>query len=664
MDLTSPSDAANTAPKPDLGTFGIDFTAMDRPIKPGDDLYRYVNGAWLDAFELPADKARFGVFDALREKAEADVHAIILDLTEAQPAAGTTERKIVDLFASWMDTAAIEARGLDPVRPNLDAIAAVTSKSDLWPLFGDHDYAAPFGLGIGTDPDDSGRYCVMIVQSGLGMPERDFYSRPGERSDAYRAAYRTYVTRMFELLGDTDPAALAEQVIDLETAIADIHWDIARRRVVKETNNPMDRAGLAEAAPDIDWDVVLEAYGLGAVERVVLRETTAVRDAGRLVADRPLAQWQAYLRFHVARGNAEWLPSAFDEATFEFYWKTLRGTEAQRDRWKRGVSLVNHVLGEGISPTYLERHYPPGHKAAMDELVVNVMKALSARLETLAWMDDVTRAEAQRKLAAFDPRVGHPSSFRDYSLLETVPGKLLESVHAAHRFAWNRQLARLHDPVDRDEWSLPAQTVNAYYSPTQNQITFPAAILQAPFFDPHADPAVNYGGIGAVIGHEIGHGFDDQGREFDGDGNVRNWWTPETDANFVEATDRLVAQFDAISPLPGLNVNGRLTLGENIGDLGGLEIGLTAYQLFLGDVEPPVIDGYTGVQRFFLSWAQVWRATSRDDALRNQVLTDPHSPASVRGGLPMTNIDAWYDAFDVSEDDAMYLAPDRRVRIW
>ena len=660
MDSAQTTQSGGDAASPALGTFGIDMDAMDASVRPGDDFYSFVNGRWLATYELPPDKARYGAFD----KSEADVHAILLDLTATAPAEGTTERKVADLFSAWMDTDTIEARGIEPLRPYLDDIAAVRTTADLWPLFGGLDHAAPFGAGIGIDPADSTRYCVGIGQSGLGMPNRDFYSRPGRRSDEYRAAYRTLVTRLFELIGDADPAASAAQVIELETAIAEGHWTPERRRIVKETVNPMDRAGLARLAPDIDWDAVLGTLGLGAVERVVVRETTAVTSAGRLIAERPLEDWKKYLTFHVVRINAERLPAAFDQAVFDFYWKVLRGTEAQRSRWQRGVGLVNHMLGEGVSQVYVERHFPPGHKAAMDDLVANVRKALAQRIESLAWMDEPTRAEAQSKLAAFEPRVGYPARWRDYSSLTITPGKLFESVRAARAFEWNREVARLHEPVDRGEWALSAQTVNAYYDPTKNQITFPAAILQAPFFDPHADPAVNYGGIGAVIGHEIGHGFDDQGKEYDGAGNVRNWWTPATDALFKTATDRLAAQFDAIEPLPGLNVNGRLTMGENIGDLGGVEIALTAYRLSLGGAEPPVIDGFTGEQRFFMSWAQVWRATQRPDALRNQILTDPHSPASVRGAVPLQNVDAWYDAFGVREGDAMYVAPDERVRIW
>lgn len=651
-------------PKAAIGTFGIDLDAMDTTVKPGDDFYRYVNGTWVAGFEMPADRARYGVFDALRDKSDADVHAIVDELVASDTAPGTTERKVADLYAAWMDTGTIEARGIEPLRPHLDAIASAQSKSDLMRLFGSREHTAPFAVWFEVDPDDTTAYCVRITQSGLGMPNRDYYVKEGERYDEYRAAYRAYVTSLFELIGAAHPAASAEQVIELETAIAAVQWEPERQRIVKESVNPMSRAELRSLAPNVDWDVVLGTRGLGEVDRVVVGETTAIRDSGRLVDDRPLDAWKTYLTFHVVNGNAENLPRAFDEAHFGFHSRTLHGIEKQRDRWKRGVRLVNDLIGEGVSELYVDRHYPPESKAQMDVLVVNLRKALATRLETLEWMDERTRAAAQRKLSTFESRVGHPPKWRDYSALTIEPGKLFESVVAARRFEFDRQLARLHQPVDRDEWWMKAQTVNAYCDFSMNQITFPAGILQPPFFDPHADPAVNYGAIGAVIGHEIGHGFDDQGREYDEMGRLRNWWSEETNARFVASTERLAAQYAAVSPLPGISVNGSLTMGENIGDLGGLQMAYTAYRLSLKGEEPPVIDGFTGDQRFFLSWTQVWRAMQRDDALRSQLLTNPHSPPMVRGSIPMQNLDAWYDAFGVEPGDAMYLPPEERVRIW
>jgi putative endopeptidase len=433
---------------------------------------------------------------------------------------------------------------------------------------------------------------------------------------------------------------------------------------VKATNNPMDRAALAAAIPAIDWQAAFEPSGLGAVSRVVVREVSAIRDGSALLDSEPVATWKKYLAFHLADTAADHLPKAFDDASFAFYSKVLRGIEVKQDRWKRGVQLLDGLIGEGIGELYVARYFPPGHKAKMDELVANLRLAMGERLKTLAWMDDATRAEAQKKLATFEPRIGYPSKWRDYGAYAVEKGKLFENVRAGRLFEWRRQVARLGQPVDRAEWRMNPQTVNAYYAAALNQITFPAAILQPPFFDPQADPAVNYGGIGAVIGHEMGHGFDDRGREFDEAGRIRNWWTPDTNAKFLAQTDKLAAQYNAFCPLPNTCVNGKLTMGENIGDLGGLEMAYTAYQLSLKGKEAPVLDGFTGDQRFFLSHAQIWRAAIRDDALRNQILTDSHAPAAARGSIPERNMDAWYTAFGVKEGDRAFIPPDQRVRIW
>jgi endothelin-converting enzyme/putative endopeptidase len=661
---SGPETTAPPVPGAAIGSFGVDLSVMDTAVKPGDDFYAYVNGKWLSSFEMPADKARYGVFDDLRDKAEADVHAIVLDLAKAAPAAGTTEQKVADFFSSWMDEATIEARGIEPLKPYLEQIRAASTYADLMKLAGSPDFTAPFGVGIDTDPDNTSRYAIWIGQGGLGMPNRDYYLKEGDRFEAYRTAYRTYIETLFGLLGEADPKAAAAAVYALEVKIAETQWAPERQRNVKEAVNPMDMSALKALAPAVDWPVIFSGLGLPSVERVIVGETTAIRDSGELMRKEPLAAWKLYMTFHLANDAASSLPKAFDDASFAFYSGTLRGIEAQRERWKRGVGLLDAHIGEGVGEIYVARHFPPENKAKMDELVANLRTALASRLETLAWMDEPTRAEARRKLATFEPRVGYPSKWRDYSALTVEKGKLFENIRNARMFEWNRQIGRLSEPVDRDEWAMNPQTVNAYYNPLLNQITFPAAILQPPFFDPNADGAVNYGAIGAVIGHEIGHGFDDQGREFDETGKIRNWWTPETNENFLAATGRLAAQFDASCPLSDACVNGRLTMGENIGDLGGLEMAHTAYRLSLKGAEAPVIEGFTGDQRFFMSWAQVWRAAQREDALRNQLLTDPHSPASVRGSQPLRNIDAWYAAFNVQPGDKQYLAPEERVKIW
>ncbi|HWJ54880.1 MAG TPA: M13 family metallopeptidase [Vicinamibacterales bacterium] len=659
----APSGQAPPA-KPAFGTFGIDTAQMDPAVKPGDDFFRYVNGKWLATATIPADKARYGMFDALRDQAETDVRALVDELGRTPAPAGSVRQKVADLYASWMDEARIEARGLEPLRPDLAAIDAATTKTELVRLMGRLEFSAPFAFGITADPAEPTRYVVTIGQAGLGMPVRDYYLSPGAKFDGYRAAYRTYVTRIFELLGDRTPAESAATVIALETKLAEAHWPAERRRDVKATNNPMDRAGLATAVPAVDWQVALEPSGLGAVTHVVLREVSAIQGGAALLDSEPLAAWKKYLAFHVADDATDQLPKAFDEASFAFHSKALRGVEVQRERWKRGIDLLDTLLGEGVGELYVAKYFPPGHKAAMDALVANLRTAMGERLKTLAWMDDKTRAEAQRKLATFEPRIGYPSKWRDYSAYTVDRTALFENVRRGRAFAWQRRVVRLGEPVDRAEWGMRPQTVNASYNASMNQLTFPAAILQPPFFDPAADPAVNYGGIGAVIGHEMGHGFDDSGRQYDEAGRIRNWWTDETSAKFVAQTDKLAAQYNAFCPLPETCVNGKLTMGENIGDLGGLEMAYTAYKLSLGGKEAPVLGGLTGDQRFFLAHAQIWRAIQRDDALRNQILTDPHAPPAARGSIPERNIDAWYTAFGVKPGDKAYLAPDARVHIW
>jgi len=656
--------AASEQPKPTFGAFGIDTAAMDTSVKPGDDFYRYVNGTWVSTFPMPADKARYGVFDALRDKSEVDVRTLLDELAATPAAAGSVQQKVADLYASWMDEAAIEARGIEPLKADLDAIAAARTKNDVVTLMGNIDYAGPIGVYISPDPADPTRYVVNITQAGLGMPVRDYYLNEGATFDAYRAAYKAYVTRIFELIGDANPGASADAVVALERELATVHWSPERRRDVQATNNPVDRAGLEVMIPAVDWNLFLPVAGLGGVQNFVVNETTALRDGAALLDTQPVDAWKKYLAFHLASTYASNLPKAFDDADFDFYRRTLAGVEVQRDRWKRGVELVDGLIGEGVGELYVARFFPPDYKAKMDELVANLVAAMGQRLATLAWMDDATRTEAAKKLATFDPRVGYPVKWRDYSAYTVERGKLFENVRNGTRFDWNRQIARLGGPVDRDEWGMNPQTVNAYYNPLVNQITFPAAILQPPFFDPYADPAVNYGAIGAVIGHEIGHGYDDQGREFDETGRIRNWWTPETNDRFMGAIGRFAEQYNGFCPLEGACVNGNFTMGENIGDLGGLEMAYAAYKLSLGGREAPVIDGFTADQRFFMAHTQVWRAIQRDDALRNQMLTDPHSPAAARGSIPERNMDAWYAAFDVKEGDAQYIAPENRVRIW
>ena len=656
--------AAPPAPKAAYGSFGVDLAQMDTSVQPGDDFYRYVNGKWLDSFPMPADRASYGTGTVVFEKTEADLHAILDELAATKPAQGSVDQKVADIYASWMDEAGIEARGLEPLQPYLSRIAAAKDKAGLMQLVGSIDFQAPFAVGISPDTVDPTRYAVWVGQSGLGMPNRDYYLKKGEKFDAYRAAYATYVAKIFELLGNKDPSGSAKRVIGIENKIAAVAWAPERQRKVSEAINPMDLGGLKRLAPNVDWPLVLGGVGLGDSQHFVVQETTAIRDGAKLLDSEPLGAWKDYMTFHFVNSYATDLPKAFDEAQFEFNSKALRGVEKQRDRWKRGLTVVDGAIGEGLGQIYVRKHFPPETKAKMDSLVANLRAALKQRLATLAWMDDTTRAEAVKKLDAFEPRIGYPNKWRDYSALSVERGKQFENSRNARVFDWERRVKRLHEPVDRSEWFMTPQTVDAYYDPSTNQITFPAGILQPPFFDPNADPAVNYGAIGAVIGHEIGHGFDDQGREFDGSGKVRNWWTPQTNTRFVEATKKLGALYATHCPLEGACVNGDLTMGENIGDLGGLEMAYTAYKLSLDGKEAPVLDNFTGDQRFFLSFAQAWRGKTRDDALRAQMLTDPHSPRDARGSFPERNMDAWYAAFDVQPGAKLYLDPKDRVRIW
>ena len=657
--------AAAAAPKPALGAFGVETTNMDKAVKPGDDFFKYANGKWLATYTMPADKSRFGAFDALGDKSEADVKTVVEALAAQKPAAGTTAAKVGDMYSSWMDEAAIEARGIAPLQPYLDRINAVTDTAGVIALMGTTDFAAPFGVQAEADPQDPTRYAVWAGQGGIGMPDRDYYLGKDASFEKYRAAYKTYVTKLFELLGDATPAASADTVIALETKIAQAHWPQANLRDVSKAIKPIPFAEFKTFVPSIPWETFLSGLGMpSAPDKIIAYGDTAVRDGAALVVKEPVAAWKKYLTFHLASDNAANLPKAFDDASFDFFGKTLRGVQAKRERWKRGMTLLDGNIGEGVGEVYVTKFFPPENKARMDALVANLRKALEGRLKTLPWMDDATRAEALKKLATFEPRVGYPTKWRDYSAMTIEKGKHFENVINARNFEWKRQVARIGKTVDRGEWSMNPQTVNAGYNPLMNQITFPAAILQPPFFDVSADAAVNYGAIGGVIGHEIGHGFDDQGRSFDEAGRTRNWWTPETDAKFKAATKQLGTQYGKYCPVPNGCINGELTMGENIGDLGGLTMAYTAYKLSLDGKEAPVIDGFTGDQRFFLAWAQVWRAMAREDDTRQRLVTDPHSMPEFRTNGVVRNMDEWYTAFDVKPGDKLYLPPDQRVKIW
>ena len=656
------------APEAALGAFGIDLSHRDPGVKPGDDFFRYANGQWLKTFQMPDDKARYGAFDALAEKSEQDIKAIIDGFATSPPAAGTSVAKAADFYASWMDEAGIEARGVEPLKPYLEEIRAISDRGSLLKYLAKPYATAPFGIGIEADVTDPKRYAVWMTQAGLGMPDRSYYLDEGDKFKQYRSAYKAYVTRIFELLGEADPARLADSVIAFETQIARGHWTPEELRVPDKAFRALDVADFRKLVPNLDIDAFAAAAGIAKLSNMVAYGDTAITAGAKLIDSAPLNVWKPYLIFHIASDNAAQLPKAFDEASFDFYGRTLSGTPSQRERWKRGVSLLDSAMGEALGQAYAEKFFPAENKAKMEALVSNLNSALKSRLETLEWMDEPTRTEALKKLGNFEVRVGYPNKWRDYSALQIERPRLFENVMAARAFEWNRQISRLAQPVDRDEWGMNAQTVNAYYHPLMNQITFPAGILQPPFFDVNADPAVNYGAIGAVIGHEIGHGFDDEGSAFDDQGVQRDWWSAQTKTSFLAKTTALNAQYATYCPFPDACISGELTTGENIGDLGGLIMAYTAYKQSLQGKPAPVIEvdgvAYTGDQRFFLSWAQVWRSMAREDEVRRRLATDPHSPPEYRVNGVVPNIDEWYAAFDVKEGDRMYLAPSSRVRIW
>lgn len=661
----APQADAATPETAEIGAWGVDLQAMDSGVNPGDDFNRYVSGRWLDTFEIPADKARWGIFDALRERSTEQVHDIVGALAGREAAPGSLEQKVGDYFATWMDLDRLNTLGAKPLQPHLETIAAIDDLDDLMHAFADVHQTGPFGVGIIPDPADTTRYTVFAAQGGLGMPDRDYYLLEDERFVAFRKAYRDYVIEVHKLAGLPNPEQRADAIIALETQLAEHHWTPAESRDIQKIYNPMTVAQLSELAPQFNWPGMLSAIGLGGVEPIIVAQPSVMTAAGEMLEAVPLETWKSYLAYHFIRSNAAFLSEDFDRANFEFFGKTLNGIEAQRERWKRGADLVNNNLGEAVGKIYVERHFPPAAKAQMDELVDNLKAALAERLEQNEWMDDETRAAAKAKLATFESRIGYTEKWTDYGPLKIVSGDMLGNVLRVTEFQWQEQLDRLGGPVDRAIWPYPPQTVNASYNPLLNQITFPAGILQPPFFDPNADPAVNYGAIGGVIGHEIGHGFDDQGRRFDEKGLIRDWWTATADERFRERSGKLVAQYSSYSPVEGMNVNGELTLGENIGDLGGLEMAYAAYRRYIAEHgEAPVIDGFTGEQRFFMAWAQVWRSLMRDNALRQQLLTDPHSPTQYRVNGVVRNIDAWYEAFDVQPDAALYLPPAERVSIW
>jgi putative endopeptidase len=670
-----PAETAETAAAPDvaepttghaqIGAWGLDLTAHDTTVKPGDDFYRYADGKWIDTSQIPPDRTTWGSFAELADRAEHQVRAIAESLPPDAPA-GSTEQKAGDFYRAYLDTETIERNGLTAAKPGLQAIASARTHEQLATLMGRPDLGlnSPLRVAITLDQKNPDRYIVVVTQSGLSLPDRDYYLKDDPVFTSLRAKYVAHVERMLTLAGEKQAAAKAATVLDIETQIAKAHWPAAKRRERDLTYNLHTRAQLAQLAPGFPWQPLLDAQGLASQPEFVVRELDAVAALAQLFKQIPAARWRAYFEYQYLSATADLLPAAFDAERFAFYGRTLNGQPQQRERWKRAVSALDGALGEAIGQLYVQQYFPPEAKQKMLKLVENIQAAYSLRIQQLPWMSADTKQVALEKLAAFRPKIGYPDQWRDYTALQVRAGDAFGNSVRAEVFEWQRQLARLSKPTDRGEWRMNPQTVNAYYNPTFNEIVFPAAILQPPFFDPNADPAVNYGGIGGVIGHEMGHGFDDQGSKSDARGVLRTWWQPQDDQAFRKRVDSLAAQYDEFVALPGLKVNGRLTLGENIGDLGGLSVAYEAYHAALNGKKPPLLDGLTGDQRFFLSWAQVWRSLYRDEQLRTLVMSNPHSPPKFRVNGPVRNLDAWYKAFDVKDGDQLYLPPDSRVRIW
>ncbi|MFP1603758.1 peptidase M13 [Microbacterium esteraromaticum] len=647
---------------------GLAVSEFNHDIRPQDDLYRHVNGTWLEAAEIPADKARWGSFHMLAEQAEKDVHAIVEESQSAEP--GTLARKVGDLFTSFMDTERIAALGTAPLAEQLAKVDAIDSIPAFLATVGAFDrdgVAALIGVFVEPDPGNPERYVPFAVQAGLSLPDESYYRL--ENFEGTRAAYRAHLERLLNLASVADAAGTADRAFALEHEIAGHHWDnVASRDAVKTYN--LKTWGEFEQLVGVDlspWRDAVAEVNPAAFDELVVFQPSFFEGLGALLTDARLEDWKAWLRAKVVHGVAAYLTDEFVDENFSFYGTELTGTPSIRERWKRGVSLVEGALGDAVGRIYVERHFPAESKAAMDELVANLIEAYRQSIETLEWMSPETREKALAKLATFRPKIGHPDVWRDYDAVEIAADDLIGNARRATRFEHDRQISKVGKPIDRDEWFMPPQMVNAYYNPLMNEIVFPAAILQYPFFDPNRDAAANYGGIGSVIGHEIGHGFDDQGSRYDGDGRLQDWWTDADRAAFEERTKALIAQYDALTPL-GLDdehkVNGALTIGENIGDLGGLGIALKAYELSLQGGEDVVIDGYTGVQRLLLSWAQVWQQKSRDAETIRLLTIDPHSPNEFRCNQILSNVDAFYTAFEVSEGDALYLPEQQRVTIW
>ncbi len=674
---TSHTPAAATAPapaKPALGSFGFDATGMDGNIAAGDDFYGFANGNWVKHTEIPADRSSYNSFSMITEKAQADTRAILEDAAGDTAASGDRQ-KIGAYYAAFMDEAGIEARGLAPVKAELESIAALNDTTSLSRTFGQQlradvdllnstNYYTDrlFGLWVSQDINQPDRVAPYLIQGGLGMPDRDFYLEGGRMAEL-RKQYQAHIAKVLTLAGIADADSKAARILVLETAIARAHATQLETNDVEKGANAWKQADFATRAPGLDWNAFLDGAGLSAQQDFVVWQPKAVSGLSALVKSQPLETWKDYLAFHALDRASSYLPKAFADESFAFYGTALSGTPQQKERWKRAVDAADHDLGEAVGKVYVDKHFSPETKARADKMVADLITAFGKRIDAVQWMSPETKAQARAKLAGLKVGMGYPARWRDYSALEIKRDDALGNAQRAGLFEYQRNLAKLGKPVDHDEWFMLPQTVNALNVPLENRLIFPAAILQPPFFDGAADDAVNYGAIGGVIGHEISHSFDNSGALFDASGKLRNWWTPSDLKNFQAAGAALAAQYDSYFPFPDLHVNGELTLGENIADVAGLATAYDAYTLSRQGKPEQTLEGFTADQRFFLGWAQAWRSKAREQALRNSVLTNVHAPGQYRA-LTVRNLDAWYPAFEVKDGQKLYLAPDKRVKVW
>ncbi|HEX7832054.1 MAG TPA: M13-type metalloendopeptidase [Thermoanaerobaculia bacterium] len=664
---TPTAQSATTAKR--YGTWGVDTTGMDRTAKPGDDFFKFVNGSWAATTQIPPDQTRWGAFNLLRDLSEARVRAIVDKwAADKNLKAGSDEQKVAAFYRTYLDDATVEKLDAKPLQPYLDTLKKAKTLDDIARSMG---RARVTGAGrsfvnasVRDDAKNPEQYALYLSQSGLGLPDREYYLR--DNFKAQKERYQQYVADMLRLAGWEDADKNAADIVALETKLAEAHWSRAESRDRDKTYNPMTLAELEKTAPGFPWAVYFKEAGLEKADRAIVTQNTAMPKVAKIFADTPVATLQAWQAFHITDDAAPLLSKRFVDAEWEFRSKFLNGALEQRPRWKRAVAASEGAMGEAIGRTYVAEYFPPESKAKMEKLVADLRVAMKGRIQNLSWMGPETKAKALEKLSKFGVKIGYPVKWRDYSKLTVKEGDLIGNAERVAKFDWDYSVNRIGKKTDDEEWGMTPQTVNAYYASTKNEIVFPAAILQPPFFDPNADPAVNYGAIGGVIGHEITHGFDDQGRKSDGDGVLRDWWAAEDASKFEAQAAKLGAQYEGfdLPQAPGIHIIAKQTMGENIGDLGGILMALDAYRVSLNGKPAPVIDGFTGDQRVFLGWGQVWRTIVRDEALKQLIMTDSHSPGMVRAFAPLRNVDAWYEAFDVKEGDAQYVKPEDRVRIW